>query len=612
MADDLLAIEEGWGSTLSLLSAGSSSSSCSSSSSSSSASWSDHHHSTSCGKVANAAPHHEYFNGLAMFSPAIDDASRPVVHAVPSDGSPTLPCSDSHQQQLLADLMLAPSASDDMASPYDECLSLSQSPSLDLFSSPSMCSSPTASSSAPASPSWSPVCTVPSSLPCLSLPTPPVPLAAGVAVKPEVAARVAPVAMAIVQTKAALAAAAAAAADEPPKKRRRKRKRSDIDLPPTAVTLSRSELLKMTTEDLDRYEEHVRQTRELTSEEIQDIKRQRRLIKNRESAQQSRMRKKAQSDVIDTTLTDLAKENIALTERLQQVEAENQELRRENDALRQELKRASGSRSSAAAASASDEWSIASWFSIGGGGPSSPLPAKINGGGVYLMIVLLSVAFMFNIKSGVPTRLTSIPTVSTAAGRVFGDQDEVPPSSSFGTTIGAPRSPRQQLPPSGSSARMRMQSSSRGAPAPASAAATAAVPKAPGAQIGSQPGIRKLLEHQTLREYSHLKIEGMTDATAASSLKNNADTNSTADYNGDLEQGSSYSFGSDTAVSAPSAPISTGSGWSLLPRAVRREAVLLMHGQHVEQQQARWRNLSSWFSGGYNNDAATSTGPIDG
>jgi hypothetical protein len=201
----------------------------------------------------------------------------------------------------------------------------------------------------------------------------------------------APVALAIVRSKAAAAAAAAAASEEPPKKRRRKRKRSDVDMLPTAVTLSRADLLKMTTEDLDHYEEQVRKTRDLTHEELQDIKRQRRLIKNRESAQQSRLRKKVQSDAIDNTLTDLAKENIRLTEQLAAKERENASLLQENKQLRNELaalKSTNTAASAAAAASvASSSFDLTSWLSIG---PPTRVTGEVSG--VCLMVCCTAVA----------------------------------------------------------------------------------------------------------------------------------------------------------------------------------------------------------------------------
>jgi len=107
------------------------------------------------------------------------------------------------------------------------------------------------------------------------------------------------------------------------KKDTRKRKRAKKNEAPvqTAVTLPREELLKLSSQELEDYAENLRKVRKLTAEEEKDIRRQRRLIKNRESAQLSRVRKREQLEVLE--------------QELQEAHAENARLKRQVDSLSQ-------------------------------------------------------------------------------------------------------------------------------------------------------------------------------------------------------------------------------------------------------------------------------------
>jgi len=89
------------------------------------------------------------------------------------------------------------------------------------------------------------------------------------------------------------------------------------------LELSRDELLNMTSESLEQYAQRLAATRPLTVEEQKKFKRQRRLIKNRESAQLSRMRKKAYVDELEKQIADL--------------NAEKEKLRRKSEAQAREL-----------------------------------------------------------------------------------------------------------------------------------------------------------------------------------------------------------------------------------------------------------------------------------
>jgi predicted nucleic acid-binding Zn-ribbon protein len=80
---------------------------------------------------------------------------------------------------------------------------------------------------------------------------------------------------------------------------------------------------------LDAFEKKITSVRSLTSAERKEMKRQRRLIKNRESAQQSRRRKKDRVDELETIVEDLNGINKTLNTKLSDLEAESTILKAE-------------------------------------------------------------------------------------------------------------------------------------------------------------------------------------------------------------------------------------------------------------------------------------------
>merc|ERR1712137_1282881 len=77
-----------------------------------------------------------------------------------------------------------------------------------------------------------------------------------------------------------------------PKKTNKRKRRSHLEkYADTVVTFDRKTLLKMTSDDLESFVRKLESQRPITEDEWKEIKRQRRLIKNRESAQASRIRK---------------------------------------------------------------------------------------------------------------------------------------------------------------------------------------------------------------------------------------------------------------------------------------------------------------------------------
>lgn len=107
----------------------------------------------------------------------------------------------------------------------------------------------------------------------------------------------------------------------------KKRARVEPDL--RSVTLTREQLLTMTSEELDTFTERLKADHPLSPHEMRELKRQRRLIKNREYAQASRVKKKVVLSDLGSKFSDLENERNTLAIRVQALEIENTELRRQ-------------------------------------------------------------------------------------------------------------------------------------------------------------------------------------------------------------------------------------------------------------------------------------------
>jgi len=116
------------------------------------------------------------------------------------------------------------------------------------------------------------------------------------------------------------------------KKRKRVRKRTkkeDGPAQPTAVSLPREKLLVISSKEMQQYVEELRRTRELTSEEEKDLKRQKRLIKNRESALASRTRKKAHVEELQQQIAEIQNEKKDLADTVSSLSGENDQLKQQ-------------------------------------------------------------------------------------------------------------------------------------------------------------------------------------------------------------------------------------------------------------------------------------------
>ena len=98
----------------------------------------------------------------------------------------------------------------------------------------------------------------------------------------------------------------------------------------TAVTLSREKLLTTSTEDFNKWVEGLKSHRTLTQEEILDIRRQKRLIRNRESAQASRDRKKNEFSLLEKQIKQLKEEKESALKELSEMRNKMNVLETEN------------------------------------------------------------------------------------------------------------------------------------------------------------------------------------------------------------------------------------------------------------------------------------------
>lgn len=100
------------------------------------------------------------------------------------------------------------------------------------------------------------------------------------------------------------------------------------------VRLSREDLLRVSSKELEDFAARCAAEKPLSAEEVREIKRQRRLIKNREYAQASRVKKKDHLKEIEARFNDLEEENYNLKLQMQNMqsrmaitESENRELK---------------------------------------------------------------------------------------------------------------------------------------------------------------------------------------------------------------------------------------------------------------------------------------------
>eukprot|EP01095_Lingulamoeba_sp_RSL-Kostka_P014095 TRINITY_DN602_c1_g1_i1.p1 TRINITY_DN602_c1_g1~~TRINITY_DN602_c1_g1_i1.p1 ORF type:complete len:599 (+),score=227.63 TRINITY_DN602_c1_g1_i1:137-1933(+) len=220
-----------------------------------------------------------------------------------------------------------------------------------------------------------------------------------------------------------------------PKKTRKRKRRSHLEVhAETCITFTREQLLKMTSEDFEAAVRELESERPITEDEEKEIKRQRRLIKNRESAQASRERKKKEEEERQRIISDLKEENRSLKAKNTSLEDEVRSLREKNQYLQNENTRLRHTENNFVEIPITDMKSenavqdkkidnkknsrLSSFLSISG----KPNTNK-TGAGVCLMILLLSVGLLFNMN---PYSLQSLEYPSTYShGKIISDYNAI-------------------------------------------------------------------------------------------------------------------------------------------------------------------------------------------
>eukprot|EP00026_Physarum_polycephalum_P008771 Phypoly_transcript_08871.p1 GENE.Phypoly_transcript_08871~~Phypoly_transcript_08871.p1 ORF type:complete len:464 (+),score=87.08 Phypoly_transcript_08871:209-1393(+) len=183
-------------------------------------------------------------------------------------------------------------------------------------------------------------------------------------------------------------------ASSPPQEYPKKRQR-DIDFTGD-VTLSRDQLLTMSSKEIEEYVSTLKTKRTLSPSEEKDLKRQRRLVKNREYASQSRNRKKQYMDDIEKQLEVARAETEGYKRQNQMLIEENKALKRQLGSIAEAIKKSqhAGMRTGGGAhvvnglSSSSGSVGMFSNFTMIGAGRQSMVPSKT------VSACLLAVFFM--------------------------------------------------------------------------------------------------------------------------------------------------------------------------------------------------------------------------
>jgi len=185
----------------------------------------------------------------------------------------------------------------------------------------------------------------------------------------------------------------------------KKRRRNDLarDEATSGVILARETLLKLSSAEMEAYLHCLKATRQISPEEEKELKKQLRLIKNREYAQESRKKKKTAHQELEHELTGLRAQNcelrnqnsalqsevVLLNSKLSAMTGENMKLRGALRKVQAHLKKKSGSSPVNQRTRLDEQESMSSsnplsWFSLGSASVP-PSKAAATAGGVCLL-----------------------------------------------------------------------------------------------------------------------------------------------------------------------------------------------------------------------------------
>jgi len=196
-----------------------------------------------------------------------------------------------------------------------------------------------------------------------------------------------------------------------PRGKKRQRKDSGEDTDVSAVTLSRDQLLNMNSDEFEDFIAVVTNQRPLSFAEEKKVKDQKRKVKNRESAQNSREKKKSYISELEGQISVFKKEQQQLHNQVAELTSENKRLKSEVSQLETLIKKT--------------ELNIdMSFLSKKPSPPSSPIQShQRKAAGVVLLIVLFSFGLLFNttLKYG-----NSLPALPQGLSRVLIDYAPTP------------------------------------------------------------------------------------------------------------------------------------------------------------------------------------------
>ncbi|GAM25027.1 hypothetical protein SAMD00019534_082020 [Acytostelium subglobosum LB1] len=163
----------------------------------------------------------------------------------------------------------------------------------------------------------------------------------------------------------------------------KKRGREEVIDLSGATILNKDQVLKLTSREIEEYVSKLKQNHILSPSQEKELKKQRRLIKNREYASQSRSRRKVYVESIESKLQRSANENASIKSQLTTMKDENRELKKQLFTLTQTLK----SNPSLAEA-------FGKVFSIGNAG-SKKTAATVS---LFVFCVLFTLTFLFPVQ----------------------------------------------------------------------------------------------------------------------------------------------------------------------------------------------------------------------